>query len=255
MNFQGVVGLYCINFYPSFALKKIVKKETNMIVDTSSLNEKIYQLLRDRIVFGDYAPGSRVEVKKLKEELNVSPQPVKEAIFRLAGEGFITIFPRKGTYVREANLKDLIDMVEARTFYETSAIELAIGQITSKDLNRLEGLCEDILDKEDTSYKAIQRRNMAFHCAVVGLSKNQWLYDAYKLMMAHYASLHFRYVVTQKDYADPEQIYKEHKTIINALGLDNVEEAKNVVKGHMECIKIKIEKVLFSGKSELMEER
>jgi len=222
-----------------------------MIVDTSSLNEKIYKLLRDRIVFGEYAPGSRVEVKKLKEELNVSPQPVKEAIFRLAGEGFITIFPRKGTYVREASLKDLIDMVEARTFYETSAIEAAIGQIKSKDLQRLEAFCENILDAEDTSYMAIQRKNMAFHCAVVGLSKNQWLYDAHKLMMAHYASLHFRYVVTQKDYADPEQIYKDHKEIIDALGLDDVEEAKEIVRHHMDRVKSKIEKVLFSGKSEL----
>jgi len=223
-----------------------------MIVDTSSLNEKIYKLLRDRIVFGEYTPGSRVEVKKLKDELNVSPQPVKEAIFRLAGEGFITIFPRRGTYVREASLKELIDMVEARVFYETSAIEIAIGKITSKNLQKLENLCEEILDTEDTSYKAIQRRNMAFHCAIVGLSENQWLYDAHKLMMAHYASLHFRYVVTQKDYADPEQIYKEHKIIINALGLDNVEDAKNVVKNHMDRVKLKIEKVLFSGKSELM---
>jgi len=223
-----------------------------MIVDTASLNEKIYKLLRDRIVFGEYAPGSRVEVKKLKDELNVSPQPVKEAIFRLAGEGFITIFPRKGTYVREASLKDLIDMVEARMFYETSAIEIAIGQVTSNDLKRLEELCEEILDTKDTSYKTIQRRNMAFHCAVVGLSKNQWLYNAHKLMMAHYASLHFRYVVTQKDYADPEQIYKEHKTIVNALGLDNVEDAKKIVKGHIDQIKFKIETVLFSGNSELM---
>lgn len=223
-----------------------------MIVDTASLNEKIYKLLRDRIVFGEYAPGSRVEVKKLKEELNVSPQPVKEAIFRLAGEGFITIFPRKGTYVREASLKDLVDMVEARMFYETNALEIAIGKITKKDLQRLEELCEEILDTGDTSYKAIQRRNMAFHCAVVGLSKNQWLYNAHKLMMAHYASLHFRYVVTQKDYADPEQIYKEHKTIVNALGLDNVEDAKKIVKGHIDQIKLKIETVLFSGNSELM---
>ena len=155
-----------------------------MIVDTSSLNEKIYKLLRDRIVFGEYTPGSRVEVKKLKDELNVSPQPVKEAIFRLAGEGFITIFPRRGTYVREASLKELIDMVEARVFYETSAIEIAIGKITSKNLQKLENLCEEILDTEDTSYKAIQRRNMAFHCAIVGLSENQWLYDAHKLKLA-----------------------------------------------------------------------
>ena len=55
-----------------------------MNFDTASINEKIYQLLRERIIFGEYAPGSRIEIKNLSQELNVSPQPVKEAIFRLS---------------------------------------------------------------------------------------------------------------------------------------------------------------------------
>ena len=100
-----------------------------MNFDTASINEKIYQLLRERIIFGEYAPGSRIEIKNLSQELNVSPQPVKEAIFRLAGEGFITIVPRRGTYVRQATLKDLVNMVEARILYETGAIDLAAGLI------------------------------------------------------------------------------------------------------------------------------
>jgi len=34
----------------------------------------------------------------------------KEAIFRLAGEGFTTMVPRKGTYIRQASLKDLLSL-------------------------------------------------------------------------------------------------------------------------------------------------
>lgn len=78
-----------------------------MSFDTASISEKIYQLLRERIVFGQLSPGARIEIKNLKQELDVSPQPIKEAIFRLVGEGFITYVPRKGTYVREASLKEL----------------------------------------------------------------------------------------------------------------------------------------------------
>jgi DNA-binding GntR family transcriptional regulator len=220
-----------------------------MNFDTASINEKIYQLLRERIIFGEYAPGSRIEIKNLGQELNVSPQPVKEAIFRLAGEGFITIVPRRGTYVRQATLKDLINMVEARMLYETGAIDLAAGQIKENDLQRLEDLCADLLQSEHKTYREIQKKNMAFHCAVVSLSKNQWLDEAHELLMGHYACLHYRYVIRQKDYADAQQIYKDHRMVVNALGQNNIEEAKKVVRLHMQRVKEKIEKVLFSDRS------
>ena len=220
-----------------------------MNFDTASINEKIYQLLRERIIFGEYAPGSRIEIKNLSQELNVSPQPVKEAIFRLAGEGFITIVPRRGTYVRQATLKDLVNMVEARILYETGAIDLAAGQINEKDLKRLEDLCADLLETENKTYRDIQKKNMAFHCAVVSLSKNQWLDEAHELLMGHYACLHYRYVVRQKDYSDAQQIYRDHRMVVDALDQEDIKEAKKVVRLHMQRVKDKIEKELFAENS------
>ena len=46
-----------------------------MNFDTASINEKIYQLLRERIIFGEYAPGSRIEIKNLSQESGTSTQP------------------------------------------------------------------------------------------------------------------------------------------------------------------------------------
>ena len=217
-----------------------------MNFDTTSINEKIYRLLRERIIFGDYAPGSRIEIKQLTRELEVSPQPVKEALFRLSGEGFITILQRRGTYVRQASLKDLANMVEARILYETGAIDLSVGQIRDGDLRRLEALCDDLRKTKDKSYKEIQKRNMAFHCAVVGLAKNHWLDKAHELLMGHYASLHYRYVVKKKAYSDAQQIYKDHRKVIDALGKGDFGGAKQITRLHMQRVKDKIEEELFS---------
>ena len=217
-----------------------------MNFDTASINEKIYQLLRERIIFGDYEPGSRIEMKNLCDELNVSPQPVKEAIFRLAGERFINIVSRKGTYVRQASLKDLVNMVEARIMYETAAIDLSAGKVRETDLQQLEYLCEDFLQTESKTYKEMQEKNMAFHCAVVSLAKNQWFDEAHGLLMGHYACLHYRYVVKGKDYSDSQQIYKDHRLVVNALRQGDLENAKEITKNHMQRVKDKIETVLFS---------
>jgi DNA-binding GntR family transcriptional regulator len=217
--------------------------------ETSSISEKLYQFLRDKIIFGEFAPGSRVDIKSLSQELNVSPQPVKEAIFRLTGEGFINIVPRKGTYIREASLKDLVDMIEARIFYEAGSIDLLSGKIKNKDLQRLEERCEEILKIENNNYQEMHKRNMAFHCGVVGLSGNRWLNEAYELLMNNYASLHFRFVVRKKNYySDVQQIFKDHRMIVDALIKMDFGDAKQIVKFHMKRVKEMIEEELFQAK-------
>lgn len=220
-----------------------------MSFDTASINEKIYRLLRERIVFGQLPPGARIEIKNLKQELDVSPQPIKEAIFRLVGEGFITIVPRKGTYVREAGLQDLVDMVEARIMYETTAIKLAVGKITEQDLQYLNSLCTELLQSTDKSHREIQKKNMAFHCAIVGLAKNQWLDEAHELLMGHYASLHFRYVLKQEGYNDAKQIHDDHRLVVDALARGEAEECLETVTLHMQRVKDAIEKELFLDSS------
>jgi DNA-binding GntR family transcriptional regulator len=193
-----------------------------MSFDTKSINEKIYELLREQIIFGNYAPGSRVDIKKLCDQYNVSPQPIKEAIFRLAGERFITIVPRKGTYVRQASLKDLVNMVESRLMYESGAIDLAVDRTTEKDIRQLEDLCKNFLQGKNVTYKEIQEKNLAFHRAVVSLAKNEWLDNAYGLLMDHYACLHYRYVVKGKDYSDLHQIYDDHCSVVEALRQEEI---------------------------------
>jgi len=216
-----------------------------MSFDTKSINEKIYELLREQIIFGDYTPGARIDIKKLSDRHDVSPQPIKEAMFRLAGERFITIVPRKGTYVRQASLKDLVNMVESRLVYETGAIALASDRITEKDIQQLEDLCESFLQGENATYKETQEKNIAFHSTVVSLAKNEWLDNAYGLLMDHYACLHYRYVVEGKDYSDLQQIYDDHSSIVEALRRREIEKARKTISHHMHRVKEKIEKELF----------
>ena len=42
--------------------------------------ERTYEILRNRIHTGDYAPGARLNIDALARELGVSPIPVREAL-------------------------------------------------------------------------------------------------------------------------------------------------------------------------------
>jgi DNA-binding GntR family transcriptional regulator len=68
--------------------------------------------------------------------------------------------------------------------------------------------------------------------------------------MNNYASLHFRFVVKKHNYySDVQQIYKDHRMIVVALTRQDVEEAKQIVRTHMQRVREKIEEELFPAKS------
>jgi DNA-binding GntR family transcriptional regulator len=65
--------------------------------------ERVYQLIRERILSGAYGPGYRVVIDALAEEFEVSGLPVREAIRRLEAEGLVIYRPNAGANVAPAD--------------------------------------------------------------------------------------------------------------------------------------------------------
>jgi DNA-binding GntR family transcriptional regulator len=68
-------------------------------LDNLSLRERVYRALRDALVAGELAPGSRLRDQELAEQLGVSRTPVREALQRLEDEGLVETEPRALTRV------------------------------------------------------------------------------------------------------------------------------------------------------------
>ena len=56
--------------------------------------------LRDRIITLRIPPGAPIDEDALGAELEMGRTPVREAIKRLALENLVTVFPRRGTFLR-----------------------------------------------------------------------------------------------------------------------------------------------------------
>ena len=83
---------------------------------------------------------------QLAEQLGVSRTPVREAIRKLELEGLVVMLPRKGAYVANMSLKDLIDVLEIRASLEGLAASLAAERITDEDIKKLESIVEEFKD-------------------------------------------------------------------------------------------------------------
>ena len=66
----------------------------------TTMREQVYQILRDNICRGVYAPGTRLQELDIAESLDVSRSPVREALRQLAADGLLLEIPNKGVYVK-----------------------------------------------------------------------------------------------------------------------------------------------------------
>lgn len=107
------------------------------------LRDVVFENLREAILEGKLEPGQRLMEVQLAEQLGVSRTPVREAIRKLELEGLVVMLPRKGAYVADVSLKDIIDVLEIRSTLEGLAAYLAADRITEEGVERLKAIAED----------------------------------------------------------------------------------------------------------------
>lgn len=107
-----------------------------------SLSGKSYEFIRSKLASGDLGPGKRLVNRALAEEIGVSVIPVREAIHRLASEGFVDHVPGAGAFVRKPDRQDLDNMYVLRDALESCAASEAARYITEEQLEELEEILE-----------------------------------------------------------------------------------------------------------------
>lgn len=85
------------NLTPANGLEASVASPT-----TQNISESAFQRLRDLIVHGRLAPGSRVIEADLADRLGVSRTPIRSALHRLRQEGYIIVISDSGNKARLA---------------------------------------------------------------------------------------------------------------------------------------------------------
>lgn len=109
-----------------------------VIGSSETLAEKVYSVVRDRILASDLGPRTHVREEELANAMGVSRTPVREALGRLASEGFLERLPHRGFRVPERSIEELVHLYPVVQALELLAGELAIPRITSENLQQLE---------------------------------------------------------------------------------------------------------------------
>ena len=93
-------------------------------MDTGTLADRVYQVLRERILQGAYQPGQKLNLAQLARDLAVSNTPVREAMARLERIGLVEAVPYCGPKVKRLSPAQVADVFDVRIALEELAVRL-----------------------------------------------------------------------------------------------------------------------------------
>lgn len=200
-----------------------------------SLNEIIFEELRNLILTGKLLPGMRLMEKEIARETGISRTPIREAIRKLEIKGLVIIEPRKAAYVAKISTKNMLEILEVRQNLDGLAATLAsqrIGQIDKQKLTDAADLFEGALKAGDVA--GMLKFDTEFHQIIIEATGNRTLAQ----MFEQIEELAFKCRYTYFDEAKwSEKILDEHRMIYLAVIKGDLKLAKKAAELHVEKLK------------------
>ena len=145
----------------------------------TTLRERIYEEVVHLILSGELPSGGWVDEKQVIERLRVSRTPFREAIGILAKGGLVEIKPYHGFYVRSFSRGETADLYELYKRLECFAVELAVPQMSDRDIRRFENiLIEAVAALQRGDMKTYAMRDREFFETIAEQSGNSALIEA-----------------------------------------------------------------------------
>ena len=144
-----------------------------------SKSEAAYRYIAERIVDGRYAPGRRLVLSQLADELDMSVVPVREAIRRLEAEGLVTFERNVGAQVAMLNADEYTTAYQALTVVESAAIALAAPLLEPADLARAREVNDRMraIAESDFAPSTFTQLNVEFHRSLYAACPNEHLLE------------------------------------------------------------------------------
>ncbi|WP_322104528.1 GntR family transcriptional regulator [Paraburkholderia sp. J41] len=210
---------------------------------TLSLRDQAYAMLRQAIADADIYQSReeiRLDERVLSESLGVSRTPVREAMTLLEQEGFLRMVPRRGIYIVRKSKREIVEMIQMWAALESMAARLATLNATDAEIARLRHMFDDFRDSTPAEHIAeYSDANIAFHQAIVELSKSQLILDTIKNIFVHVRAIR-RMTISQSDRASRSIV--DHLRIIEALEQRDTELAERLVRQHSLDLAVFVEK-------------
>jgi len=189
----------------------------------------IYDTVKEMILKNELKPGQKIVQEKLANELGVSRTPLNRALQMLEFEMLVESIPRKGMYVKEINLEDMLDVFVVREALERVAARLVASKQDPAIAIKLKKIFEPFIGtKMKIERDAYRFADKKFHEELISLADNAALSKIY--FFDNFLSR----IAQMGLVRPPEETLPEHLRIIEAIRLNDTVQAEKEAALHIQ---------------------
>jgi DNA-binding GntR family transcriptional regulator len=200
-------------------------------LDRLTLPAAVANRLRELIIEGELAAGTRLNERTLCDRLGVSRTPLREAFRLLASEGLVQIQPNRGAQVVALSDDDIRESFEVMSGLEALSGELACRNITDAEVAEIRALTFEMLAcHARRDLPAYYRLNRLIHDKISLASRNRLLQQMYATLNQRIQNLRFR---SNFDQAKWDSAAREHADMVDALAARDPARLAGIMRTHL----------------------
>jgi len=190
----------------------------------------IQQRIRDDILAGELAFGTRITTAELAQRYGVSQMPIREALRELRGEGLVTMEPNRGARVRAIDPDFVGNIFDIRNALEVMMVRRAARLRTPEQVARMRAIeleLEVSVQRQDYAGALLANRHL--HQLIGEMAANpdaQLLIDRHWLLLAG---------LWRENKYSPERydgVINDHRHMIEAISDGDAEAAAILMQAH-----------------------
>lgn len=151
----------------------LIVRENEQDLSSKPLREQVYEYLRAQMNEGRVRPGTYLNLNAISRELDMSRTPLRDALFQLEFEGFVTIHSRKGVVVNVLTLEKIRFIYELLGALESAIIIFSASRFRDSDADQMEKhnlQMRKALDRNN--FTAFYEANLNLHNVYLNKSDN-----------------------------------------------------------------------------------
>lgn len=196
-----------------------------------TLADEITEIIRGRIIAGEYSMGERLVENQIAKELKVSRTPVRDAMKKLLSEELVEYVPNKGCFAKGFDSQDMKDVYAVRAAVEQLAVVWAIRNRTDKEMEKLRRQLEIMsLYTAQKSQEKLLQANEDFHNMIFHMTRSRFIVRALRTYQDY---VHLARKATLSKEENIPEVYREHEEIFKAIEAGDEELAKAKIGEHL----------------------
>ena len=203
---------------------------TRRVARPAPLRQAVYDTLAEMIAGGSLKPGQHLVESELAEHLGVSRQPIREALQRLAVDGWVELRPAYGAYVHVPSAEEVAQLLGVRSVLAAYSAREAAQHATDERMAHLRHLYDAglaALAAEDES--ALVAANTDLHAYIAAIADNKVLAELVSQVARRVA---WSYTPIARPRG--KEAWREHDSVIKAIAAGDADLAEQLMRAHTE---------------------